>query len=184
MGDKIRWYHPFRALRTIVRNQEAILENQGRIIHALAFDRFTRRLRMHGVEVPPDVESKWHGRFEVCSRKLGDLRCKSPSLGIVPYKESYLYRFLTSGDDSLFELYRRDICIQSGTELEFSNDREEFLAFAERFQSEPYDISRCAIVILADGNVVVDGNHRVAALLKAHGEDYEVQVVKLFERLP
>lgn len=177
---KVRWYNIIKTLRAIVRNQEDILRNQRMILADQSLRRAIDKLRVHGVTLTPDMLPHWDGRFEVCTRRIGDLRSKSPSLGIVPFRESRLYRFLVSRDVREFDAYRKDIGEMLGYRPESSGWDQEFLSLAKRMKEEPYDISKCAIVILNGSNVVIDGNHRVAALLAAYGEDYEVQVVKLF----
>lgn len=174
---KFRWYRPLRALRMILRNQEEILRQ-------MSFERAVRKLRLHGVEMPMDAADYWHGKFQVCQIRLGDLRVLSPTRGAVPIAESDLFRFLKNGDQSAFESYRKDIGRAAGMDLEYEGRDREYLAFVDRFLKEGYDIAKCAIVIRAEDNAVVDGQHRAVALRAHFGDEHRIKVVKLFRASP
>lgn len=165
--------NPFKALRKILKNQEEILRQ-------LSFERGVRELRDHGAELPGEAAIYWHGKWSIDKMRLGELVYNSPR-GTMPFAECPLAKFLARGEMRDFEEFRRDMVLSNGgNPLKTDESPEPFLQLARSLEEHPYDISRCAIVVAAPDNVVVDGNHRTSALIARHGPDHEISVIKLY----
>lgn len=112
--------------------------------------------------------------YEVAEVRLGDIRrvwCDGRGYRL---DECPPYKYL-SGDASSYERYCRENREQTGFEM----SRERFDTLIESMRT--FDERRMPVVFGRE-NVVLDGQHRCCILIRRHGPDHRIKVVRVFPK--
>jgi len=110
--------------------------------------------------------------YEVVEVRLGDIRrvwtdCRSYRLA-----DCAPFRYL-QGDSESYDRY----CEVNSKRSVFNMSRERFETLRQSMKS--YDGRRMPVVF-GKANIILDGQHRCCILLKEHGSDYRIPVVRIY----
>lgn len=124
-------------------------------------------------------------KYELVSVPFGSISRLSPDCTTVPLVESEPYRFLV-GQTADYVHYceaRRRTDYMMLSEDEYVREAREhcinrYQSLINALEQAPYDERR--VIVVDQGNIAMDGQHRAAILLHMYGPDHRVTVLKIY----
>lgn len=164
-----------REMLKYIENTQQEINNV--ISYFLAYTEFKQH---YGIEIPTEV-ARYGNKYELVRIKLGDIKrewCDKKEKKIYSLKDVSPYKYLETGDKKIYEQYiKKHIDLDACSE----NTAWDVKRFDDLFKSVKkygYDPKKCVICV-NENNVILDGQHRACCLLYLHGEEYEINVLKI-----